>query len=1124
MPGVKRTSVSFEEDEESSLSSGPDSSTPKRARYGRDAVPQSRNVGLASTVGTNIDNSAGDDDYLEEPHQPGAIVRVTLNNFVTYTSAEFHPGPSLNMVIGPNGTGKSTLVCAICLGLGWDPANLGRAKQIGEFVKHGSAEATIEIELASAAKHTPNHVIRRKIRKEGNKSQFIINGQQSNQKNVVTLAKSLAIQIDNLCQFLPQDRVVEFASLTPIALLRETLRAAASEEMVQWHDDLKLLRTQEKEDEMRQQSIATTLKDLQKRQESAQSDMERWRQREELITKEKALQKCRPWIERKLLRNQIEELKGNLADTKAQLGQCEEDAAPARAAQQDMEEYKEKLRVVKIERQAVVARAKERSKELLESARAEQEIITDADNEVNAEKQGERGRVQDIKRIERVIADLKRDHQQAPVAVDDEAYRAHRENLTENRLSAQRDAKDVQREMVESKAQLKDIGEQLKNLTQQRDLLDTQSGKQANLLKRLSADTWTGWDWIQKNRDSLSLKGEIYGPPILTCKVTDPRYANIVEANLNQGDFTAITFTNGDDQRLISEALLGRNGPRLHQITLRSIAKPLSFYSAPVTDDHLRQLGFDGWVLNHIEGPEPVLAMLCDSKRLHRIPFSLNPLSEMQSKQVEESPISQWTEGDKSYKTTRRREYGSAATSTQVNHVRPAQVFVDQPVSDEDKRRLDDRRREVERDRQRVKEEYGDMARRLAEHEAKAKQAADKLADLDREHKDKKRALAQWNMLPRRISEKEQEIESIRETMSQTAQRILQAKETASQAELRKARLALELRTSVCDLERAQEDLVEVEIRLVEAISEVDALEEENTEINNTIRRLKTGFQTLRQQKESVASRFRALTEEIKRFIPELTDEEKTFIEDYKNLASVEELEHEIDEVTNKLSLLTGGNPDAVRHFADREKEIERKQRALEQVTAELETTRHKITDIREQWEPQLDELVATISEGFSHNFKQIGCAGQVDVDKDEDFEKWSIKISVRFREHETLTQLDSHRQSGGERAVSTIFYLMALQDLARSPFRVVDEINQGMDPRNERMVHERMVDIACQERTSQYFLITPKLLSDLKFHPKMKIHCIASGEHMPESKQAGAGLDFARLAEVALRRKGVVG
>lgn len=54
-------------------------------------------------------------------YKAGAIVRIKMSNFVTYTSAEFFPGPKLNMVIGPNGTGKSTLVCAICLGLGWGP-------------------------------------------------------------------------------------------------------------------------------------------------------------------------------------------------------------------------------------------------------------------------------------------------------------------------------------------------------------------------------------------------------------------------------------------------------------------------------------------------------------------------------------------------------------------------------------------------------------------------------------------------------------------------------------------------------------------------------------------------------------------------------------------------------------------------------------------------------------------------------------------------------------------------------------------------------------------------------------------------------------------------------------------
>lgn len=125
----------------------------------------------------------------------------------------------------------------------------------------------------------------------------------------------------------------------------------------------------------------------------------------------------------------------------------------------------------------------------------------------------------------------------------------------------------------------------------------------------------------------------------------------------------------------------------------------------------------------------------------------------------------------------------------------------------------------------------------------------------------------------------------------------------------------------------------------------------------------------------------------------------------------------------------------------------------------------------------------------------------------------------------------------------------MALQSLSRAPFRVVDEINQGMDPRNERIVHGRMVEIACSDNHarasegdddddgdagqggSQYFLITPKLLHGLKYHPRMKIHCIASGEYMPavehgvgSSADAGnasaAILDFGKVLQ---RKKALV-
>lgn len=55
------------------------------------------------------------------------------------------------------------------------------------------------------------------------------------------------------------------------------------------------------------------------------------------------------------------------------------------------------------------------------------------------------------------------------------------------------------------------------------------------------------------------------------------------------------------------------------------------------------------------------------------------------------------------------------------------------------------------------------------------------------------------------------------------------------------------------------------------------------------------------------------------------------------------------------------------------------------------------------------------------------------------------------------------------------------------------------MDQRAERVVHNSMVDVTCKEDSAQYFLITPKLLTDLKYHERMKILCVNNGEWLPE-------------------------
>lgn len=90
--------------------------------------------------------------------------------------------------------------------------------------------------------------------------------------------------------------------------------------------------------------------------------------------------------------------------------------------------------------------------------------------------------------------------------------------------------------------------------------------------------------------------------------------------------------------------------------------------------------------------------------------------------------------------------------------------------------------------------------------------------------------------------------------------------------------------------------------------------------------------------------------------------------------------------------------------------------------------------------------------------------------------------------------------QSGGERAVAIAIYTLSLQHITSVPFRCVDEINQGMDPKNERKIFQMLVEITCQPDQSQYFFVTPKLLPDLPHSDLMTVSVVHNGKHIEDS------------------------
>jgi structural maintenance of chromosomes protein 5 len=614
----------------------------------------------------------------ERPFKPGSIVRVKLVDFVTYSQAEFHLGPSLNMIIGPNGTGKSTLVCAICLGLGWGPQHLGRAKDIGEFVRHGCREADIEIELAAGPKQRDgrNPIIRRNIKKEGNKSQFSLNGRQCSKETVLKLAKEFSIQIDNLCQFLPQDRVVEFAALSPVALLESTQRAAAQPQMIEWHTELKTLYSAFKEKQGSQEHDKETLRTLEARQNAAQADVDRLRERQELQNRMRILEESRPIVQYRQAMAEANEAKQKRSAARHDLKVLEERAGPTLQELTAKQTYLDQIKRVKEQRAAIRTRAEGYADQQFEKYRRQEENIQQL-KDSNKNLKDSDGKIRtEIRKVEDQIQKLNNQLASAPPDIDlaeyNEKIRMKKRELREIKEQAERVKKayeDIRRRAVAKKTEEDEANHELASLR-------SQAGQQLNKLKQVAPDTWKAWDWIQKNKSMF--KEKVYGPAMVECSVKNKQFARLIEACLQAHDFVTITCTNGDDFQLLSEKLMGRNSLNLSQITLHQVTRPLSSFGTPVAADSLQDYGLDGWILDQLEGPEPVLVDLCDNAKLHQTGYSLHKITEDQFRRLESSPIATWLDTENRYRVTRRREYN--ISSTTVTALRPPKVWTEAGV------------------------------------------------------------------------------------------------------------------------------------------------------------------------------------------------------------------------------------------------------------------------------------------------------------------------------------------------------------------------------------------------------------------------------------------------------------
>jgi chromosome segregation ATPase len=211
-------------------------------------------------------------------------------------------------------------------------------------------------------------------------------------------------------------------------------------------------------------------------------------------------------------------------------------------------------------------------------------------------------------------------------------------------------------------------------------------------------------------------------------------------------------------------------------------------------------------------------------------------------------------------------------------------------------------------------------------------------------------------------------------------------------------------------------------------------------------------------------------------------------------------LRADLARLKSRFASLSHIDPAVAHRFQEAEERKADAQKKLEDLEGRIEQTEAELHDRLDKWRGILLEEMAKINGAFGDLMKACGFRGEVKLEWDSDRNRISdyrIGLFVAFDEHSVMRELMATRQSGGEKSVTTLCYLLALQDCSFFPFQIVDEINQGMDEINDRNTFAQVISTILKRSKSQYFLVTPKLLPRLDLFGRVTVLVLMNGQNV---------------------------
>lgn len=622
------------------------------------------------------------------------------------------------------------------------------------------------------------------------------------------------------------------------------------------------------------------------------------------------------------------------------------------------------------------------------------------------------------------------------------------------------------------------------------------------------------WHWLQRNRGMF--RAEVYGPIAAEVTVSERRNAKILEHHVQNNVWCSFVVQNKHDYELLIDVAKNRTDHKFPRgglsVQIGTVAegrlRPEPRYYGAAAWGELQGRGVDCYMDEVFEAPDAVKQYLIDQSGVGSAVIGgpdaeraiADPQFDMLSKlsRGKNCCVYTYSQAERGGGEVVQQYMGitsrySGKLSTQVREVQDAKVL----GGGEDREGIQRLENAIEADNARV-----------VELEARMQETADQLAEQAQQRKALKDSQAELQAQIKKVQEAQRRL-ALAEDRARQAEEPLRedagAERAAIEAELREA--VAQNVASLRDLQRCQAELLAAEagqqarkLKYTVARAAADAarrayekVRARNSHLEEETNRLRTEYTAAYAELDIMHDEAKEIgdIEQSEELVSELFGDDSPF----KDLTTSDAIEERMDYEEQEANSIVD-NPEVLRKYQENVAATRRAEAQLQELIEAAQSRDARFGETKVKWERKVETAVARLNQHFKKYMNQMNYGGAVELFKTAGYENFAIQIKVSYRQGEPLKVLDGRVNSGGERSVATVIYLMALQDMISSPFRVVDEINQGMDERNERMVFSRIVRNCCGDRRPQYFLITPKLLQGLVAmdHPDVRAHVICNG------------------------------